>query len=270
MVEYPVSIREQLVRDLEVAEWCRQRGLRVPVVLASEPESGRAVIEDLGDADAEATLRCSPESDRSALFERMLQPLVVLAGCDPIELPQWNPPLDEARLRWELAGFELWYVRHFRSRTPTSALDRWLDGLALEVAGHPTRVCHRDYHLNNLILTDGGGVAIIDAQDILIGPDTYDAVSLLGERAAIELITNSERRRLLARWAELTRAEPGWRERADAVRLQRTLKVLGTFARFVVAGRGQYGPWLAGLADTLTEQLAAIDAPADVTAFLID
>ena len=268
LVEYPAPIRHQLPVDLEVFSWCRRRGLRVPDLLASDLSTGRALLEDLGAADAEATLEATPTDRRQELVEKMLQPLEVLAGCEPDELPPWNPPLDRVRLRWELAGFELWFVRHYRSTAPSLLSARWLDELAMEIGSHPKRVCHRDYHLNNLLIQNDGTVGVIDIQDILVGPDTYDAVSLVAERAATRLLPKIARRNILTSWADRTQADPGWLERAAAVQIQRGLKVLGTFARLTVAGRTGYRQWLIELAGTLIEPLERRGADSDTVALL--
>jgi len=270
LVEYPESIRHRLITDLDVFSWCRRLGLRVPGLMASDTDRGLALLEDLGRADAEAVFMTTPPDRRPALLERLLEPLEVLARCRPDELPPWNPPLDRSRMRWELAGFELWYLRHYRSRPPTPLVSTWLDTLADTIAVHPRRVCHRDYHLNNLLIQDDGSVAVIDVQDILVGPDTYDVVSLVAERAAARMMVPAERHRVLAAWADRTSAQPGWRERAAAVRIQRGLKVLGTFARFTVAGRTDYHRWLTELAEDLAALIASTDAPTAVTAFLLD
>ena len=268
LVEYPAGFRNRLADDLEVLSWCRRRGLNVPEVLGCDLQTGRAVLSDFGCDDAEAALEAAPRDDRRRLVEKMLQPLEVLAGCAVDELPPWNPPLDRARLRWELAGFELWFVRYYRSETPSTALARWLDELADEVGSHPQRVCHRDYHLNNLLIREDGSVGVIDIQDILVGPDTYDAVSLIAERAATRLLPSAQRHEILASWAQRTRAEPGWQERAVAVQIQRGLKVLGTFGRFTMAGRTEYRQWMIDLARDLIEPLERRGAEDDTVALL--
>ncbi|MCU0303122.1 MAG: phosphotransferase [Thermoanaerobaculales bacterium] len=270
LVEYPRAAGDRLVRDLEVLAWCRDRGLRVPDELARDPAAGRAVLEDLGPDDAEHALGSASSDRRPDLVGRLLEPLAILARCDPAALPPWNPPLDRGRLRWELAGFELWFVRHHRSRPPSSRLGAWLDDLAAAIDAHPRRVCHRDYHLNNLLVDTDGTVGVIDVQDILVGPDTYDIASLLGERAATRLLTTADRREALDRWARLTGADPGWRDRAEATGLQRALKVLGTFARFTASGRPGYRSWLDELAAEVVPRLAAAGAPGDATALLLD
>lgn len=270
LVTYPPPVRVELARDLAVFAWCRDRGIRVPDLFAHDLGAGLALLEDLGDTDAERAIEDAAASQRSLLLHGLIQPLEVLAETDIEELPPWNPPLDQARMRWELAGFELWYLRHYRQLSPSPALGRWLDGLALDVGDHPRRVCHRDYHFNNLMVPADGSVRIIDIQDILIGPDTYDAISLLFERSAERLLTSAEQNELLTAWAENTRARPGWRTRSDAVRLQRGLKVLGSFARFVIAGRREYEPWLEALSARLAPPLEAAGAPPETTAILLD
>lgn len=201
---------------------------------------------------------------------RLTEPIVRLGGIPPSVLPSWNPPLDDVRLRWELAGFELWFLQYRKNVAPADVISRWLDDLAADISHHPRRICHRDYHLNNLIVSARGDVGVIDIQDILVGPDTYDAVSLVYERSATRLLSAAEQQAVLEKWALRTGARPGWRQRAELVRIQRGLKVLGTFARFVVAGDRRYEPWLGELSATLAELLAGAAAPPETVAFLLD
>jgi len=111
---------------------------------------------------------------------------------------------------------------------------------------------------------------VIDVQDVLVGPDTYDIVSLLWERSAGEVLDRSDREWALGEWARQTEATSGWRERAALVRIQRGLKVLGSFARFVAGGNERYRPWLDGLRPELAKQLIKQDVPQSVTDLLLD
>jgi aminoglycoside/choline kinase family phosphotransferase len=270
LADYPSEARQTLPRDLEVLGWMRARHLRVPEIVDHDPAGGWMLLEDLGSADAEHTLRTVDPEHRPPLFDATLAPLVALSRLDPAELPAWNPPLDRGRLRWELTGFELWFVADRTGRAPSPELTAWLDTLAEEVSGHPVRVCHRDYHLNNLFFLEGGDVGMIDVQDVLVGPDTYDAVSLVAERAALELIGEANRQRWLERWAERTGATPGWQERMERVRVQRALKVLGTFGRLVAAGEARYRPWLEALIRQLAAEGDQLRLHAHVTRLLVD
>jgi len=270
LVCYPEDIHWQIERDLEVRAWCESRGVRVPRLLDHHPDSGWAVIEDLGPGDAEQTISGAHPDLRAALTARLVEPLGVLAGIPTSELPRWNRPLDAERLRWELAGFELWFLRHGKGTSPTEGVSSWLDDLAAEIDQHPKRVCHRDYHLNNLFVLASGDAAVIDFQDILIGPDTYDIVSLLHERAMPHLLGTRHQSEAMALWARLARVDDGWEFRARQVRLQRALKVLGSFARFEATGKSAYAPWRLALAREVLPDLEAAGAPPDLIDLLLD
>lgn len=270
LVRYPQPVLGRLGRDLEVRSWFERHGLRVPALIECDRGEGWAVLEDLGETDAEAALEQAAAEDREALAARSLEPLVALARIPPARLPRWNPPLAADRLRWELTGFELWFVRHRCGRRPGPELGRWLDGLAEEIAGHPQRICHRDYHLNNLFLLTGGEVGLIDTQDVLVGPDTYDVASLLNERAMPDLLGREARLRLEERWAAAAGAAGGWRRRMRRMALQRALKVLGTFAALEAGGRAGYGHWLEQLALQLPGELESAAAPPGLVDLLLD
>jgi aminoglycoside/choline kinase family phosphotransferase len=268
-VDYADGIRAQMGRDLEVLEWCRGHGLRVPEIVRSQPRQGNVLLEDFGARDAEASLRRASSGERPAMVRRMIGPLEALARVPSVRLPTWNPPLRASRLRWELAGFELWFVRHLRGRAPSQPVGEWLDGLAEAVDRHPKRICHRDYHLNNLFLLPDGDVGVIDVQDILVGPDTYDVVSLLEERAMPELLERDTRDEVYRWWARATRAPGVWRTRCREVRLQRALKVLGTFARLSLAGRLHYRPWLDSTVRALLADRDDLELPGAVIDLLL-
>ena len=269
LAEYPPDLRPVLARDLEVMSWLAGVGLRLPAVLDRDLASGRSLLEDLGPADAEATLRAAV-GERLELAAALLSPLERLAAQPVASLPAWSRPLDATRLRWELAGFELHFVRYRQGVAPDPALDRYLDDLAGQIANHPLRICHRDFHLNNLFFAADGQVAVIDAQDALIGPDAYDAVSLLEERAMPELLGEGDRESLRRAWAERTRASDGWERRWPRVRVQRALKVLGTFARLEAAGRTGYTRWMEAVATRLVADAGALALPGAVVDRLLD
>lgn len=270
LVRYPPSERRQMPRDMEVRSWCAARNLRVPELFDLDHAAGWAALEDFGDNDAERALASSPEAQREDLARCTLGPLIRLAELDSASLPGWNPPLDGPRMRWELAGFELWFLHHRLGVTPTSGLSRWLDDLAATVDSHPRRICHRDYHLNNLFFLPGNEIGVIDYQDMLVGPDTYDAVSLLSERAMPTALSEAVLCDLRESWAAVTGAAPGWRDRWPFVRAQRGLKVLGTFARLAQPGDTPYERWLQSLVGELAPELAALEAPSELVDPLLD
>lgn len=270
IVRYPDEVLWQIARDLEVRSWCARLGLRVPALLEHPPGSSWAVVEDFGPTDAEHRLQSAPPKTHLPLTKRLVEPLAVLSRIAPSRLPPWNRPLDGARLRWELAGFELWFLRHRRNMRPASIISTWLDVLAEDIARHPKRICHRDFHANNLFFLEDETVGVIDFQDILVGPDTYDIVSCLHERAIPDLLDEQQRAEVLGHWAHETSADEGWGIRARQVRLQRALKVLGTFARFEAAGATGYVPWMLALSRDVLPELQALGAPHALTDLLLD
>ena len=270
LVHYPPTLRQQLPRDLEVRSWCETRGLRVPALFAEDQPAGWAVVEDFGPRDAEVALQRAAPEDRPSLTRTCLNPLARIAELNPADLPTWNPSLDRNRLRLELAGFELWFLRHHLEVAPPVAVGHWLDELCDAIAHHPTRVCHRDYHINNLFFLGDGEVGLIDYQDMLIGPDTYDAVSLLGERSLPRLLNARQRALVQETWADETGAARGWRERWSEVRMQRALKVLGTFARLEAQANRGYRKWLDDLVVEIGPELHSLHAPTELADLLLD
>ncbi len=268
-VLYPVGAEQVLARDLEVRTWLEVRGLRVPRLLAAATAEGWALLEDFGAEDAATGLVALDDSGRAAALSRLLDPLEALARLDPEDLPSWTTPLDRDRLRWELCGFELWYLRHARRLSPSAGVGAWLDEFAAECAAAPTRVCHRDYHLNNLFLLDDGSVGIIDFQDVLVGPEAYDLVSLVGERDALELVSQPLRQAAVQSWAARTAVAAGWPRRVTVIAAQRGLKVLGTFARLEATRRTAYGRWLEPLAASTARLLGAVGAPGELVGLLL-
>jgi len=264
LVRYPRVDRRRLARDLEVRDWCCRQGLRVPALIDHDLAGGWAVLEDFGSMDADQDMTAVAEGERLPLGMRTITPLVIFARMVPEDLPRWNAPLGRQRLRWELSGLELWYFRHRCGVNPSREIGDWLDQLAHDIANHPKRVCHRDYHLNNIFFVDAEEVGLIDFQDLLVGPDTYDAVSLLGERAMPLVLSESQRDRVRRIWAERTGAAAGWRDRWRLVAIQRGLKVLGTFARLAESGADGYEGWMAALAQDLSPELAAAGAPPEL------
>jgi aminoglycoside/choline kinase family phosphotransferase len=206
-------------------------GLRVPALHEDAPEVGAALIEDLGDVDFAAELRGSPPARKLRLLEEAEGLLARLRTIEP-EIARRNLPFDAGFFGKELAHTRLWALeKGGSSPLPPSDAAEW-EALAARLAreaanpsegGEPVPV-HRDYHANNLIRTAEGPLAMIDFQDLRLGPRDYDAVSLRFERAGAD-----------------APPPPSGRYR-EAVLLQRAWKVLGTFEKMLCWGRPVYEP----------------------------
>jgi hypothetical protein len=203
-------------------------GLRVPALLDDAADLGAALIEDLGDRDLAAELETTPREDRVRLVDEAEELLAAVRTLSPAAARR-NPPFD--------AGFffrELVHTRHWAfekgGASPLSAEDaaEWdaLAGALARAAADPSASgdpvpTHRDYHANNLMRAADGRLALIDFQDLRLGPPDYDPVSLRFERAG-----------------ETVRSDPA--AYSEAVLLQRAWKVLGTFEKMLTWGRTIY------------------------------
>jgi aminoglycoside/choline kinase family phosphotransferase len=204
-------------------------GLKVPELLAESPDAGAALIEDLGDTDLASEIRRADPGSRLRLLDEAEALLDRLRRIDPAVALR-NPAFDSAFFGNELAHTRRWALERDGAR-PLSDADaaEWetLAGLlAREAAdvsknGQPVPV-HRDFHANNLIRVKDGPLAMIDFQDLRMGPRDYDGVSLRFERAGADCTF-----------------PPRDRYR-DAVLLQRAWKVLGTFEKMLLWGRPVY------------------------------
>ncbi|HJU24385.1 MAG TPA: phosphotransferase [Casimicrobiaceae bacterium] len=219
---------------VHVARLLRAGGINVPVVVAADIARGYLLLGDLGSVTYASILDAD---NASGLYADALDALVSMQRirCDD-ELP----PYDERLLRRELALFPDWYVARHLGYEATDAeratLDRAFDAIIANNLAQPCVLVHRDYHSRNLMATTPNP-GVLDFQDAVFGPITYDLVSLLRD-AYVEW---SEERQIdwavryweRARKAGLpVRADFGefWRD-FEWMGVQRQLKVLGIFAR---------------------------------------
>ena len=123
----------------------------------------------------------------------------------------------------------------FRSLTVT-LLNDVAQALIESALSQPQVFVHRDYHSRNLMVTQDGGIGVIDFQDAVFGPVTYDLVSLYKDcyiewpRVDVVRWVEAHRKALLRSGFEVGDAEKFLRW-FDFMGLQRHLKVLGIFAR---------------------------------------
>jgi N-acetylmuramate 1-kinase len=235
--------------------------VRVPALLADD-ERGGQIVEDLGEADLAARLTEFP-AERGRWLDGAVD---AAAGVASLPDPGLNPPFDAALFRRELdlAREAIFDMLEKRPLSPDErrAHDAWADALVAEILAHPRALCHRDFHGNNLFVADGR-VALIDFQDLRVGPDTYDLASLLWERTTLAWMTPALADRAVARFAAARGTpESELAARLPRVLLQRAWKASGTFARAVVLGKGDaYRRYLPGELALVRRLLT--DAPAD-------
>ncbi len=168
---------EDTARFVRIAEMLRAVGLHAPEVYAQEPQHGFLLLQDLGTRLYLDELE-EPNADR--LYGDALGALAVIQSCVPCDgLPVYDEPL----LRRELGLFRDWLLFAHLGLSLSAAEERALDrAFAMLVASalEQPQVCvHRDFHSRNLMVTPPPSPGILDFQDAVAGPVTYDLVSLL-------------------------------------------------------------------------------------------
>lgn len=173
--------RENSEPFVRVAAWLEELGLHAPHVLAADLEQGFLLLTDLGSEQYLATLRRDP-GRADELYGDAIAALVTLQQ-EGDKYQSRSPPYDEALLRNELALFHDWLCgRHLGLAFSETDADRWhaCEAWLIDNALRQPRVLvHRDFHSRNLMVCDGANPGILDFQDAVAGPLTYDLVSLL-------------------------------------------------------------------------------------------
>jgi aminoglycoside/choline kinase family phosphotransferase len=219
---------------LQVQRLFHDAGAHVPDVIATDLERGFLLLSDLGSTTYLAALT---ESNADELYGDAIDALIrIQLASRPNALPAY----DRALLKRELDLFPEWYLaKHVKlelSESQSSQLAAVFENiLSVNLAESPVYV-HRDYHSRNLMVT-ANNPGIVDFQDAVYGPVSYDLVSLFKdayiawpeERALDWLIRYWEK----ARSAGLpVRADFGEFHRDyEWMGVQRHVKVLGIFAR---------------------------------------
>jgi N-acetylmuramate 1-kinase len=221
--------------------------VHVPAVLAQDLEQGFLLLSDLGSTTYLAALQSATSERADALYREAITALVRI---QTISRAGVLPPYDRALLMRELQLFPEWFVakQHGRTLAPVeqAVLADAFEKILANNLAQPSVFVHRDYHSRNLMVCEDNP-GIIDFQDAVMGPITYDLVSLLRD-AYIEWDEEHQLDWCIRYWEAARRAPlPVADNFADFYRdfewmgVQRQLKVLGIFARLSYRdGKTQY------------------------------
>ncbi|WP_211335020.1 aminoglycoside phosphotransferase family protein [Thiocapsa rosea] len=168
---------EDCGRFADLSRRFRAVGLNTPEIHAEDRAHGFLMLTDFGERVYLGELT---EDTAERLYGDALGALAIIQARGPTD---GLPSYDDAFLRRELGLFREWFLTSLPglvlSPEESAALARVEDRLVASALEQP-RVCvHRDYHSRNLMLTDAGNPGILDFQDAVLGPVTYDLVSLL-------------------------------------------------------------------------------------------
>ncbi len=249
--------KENCAPFVQVQALMQQAGLNVPRILAFDAAHGFMLLSDLGPHTLMQAL--SPEAPQDA-HRWYQQATDLLIDWQKASRPGVLPAYDEALLQRELALFPDWYLARHRQLTPTDAQQQMLARTFAAIVANnleaPQVFVHRDFMPRNLMqpVQSGAPLGVLDFQDAVYGPITYDIASLMrdaflswDEDFVIDITVRYWEK---ARKAGLLGASSasGWgADFGDFYRsvewmgLQRHLKVAGIFARLTLRdGKPQY------------------------------
>lgn len=220
-----------------VAAALRGLGLSAPQIHAEDAEHGFLLLEDFGDDSYTRLL--AGGADEAALYALAIDTLIVLHRAVAARGLPALPPYDEARLLGEAALLLDWYAPSVLGAPLMPAaredyLARWRAVLPQAMLPAVTLVL-RDYHVDNLMLLPGRPevqrCGLLDFQDAVLGPASYDLVSLLEDarRDVPAALRAAMTERYLAAFPGLDRA--GFLRSAAILAAQRNCKILGIFTR---------------------------------------
>lgn len=152
----------------------RDLGLNVPEVLAQNLEQGFLLLSDLGE---QHYLNILNPNNADGLYGDALATLRLLQkdGASRLDLPSYSRDL----LIKEMRLFRDWYLERHLGMQIGTTLEGLFELLAASALEQPQVLVHRDYHSRNLMVTEKANPGILDFQDAIRGPVTYDLVSLL-------------------------------------------------------------------------------------------
>ena len=239
-----------------VAALMAAAGLNVPQVLASSEALGFMLLSDLGQ---QTMMQAIDKADALANLPLYLQAVDALITWQLASRPGVLPICDAALLRREMDLFPQWYVAGHRQTTIDNALqaslDPVFDNIIAENLAWPSVYVHADFMPRNLMLpraaratsTPAQSLGVLDFQDAVYGPITYDIASLMRD-AFLSWDEDFVLEVTIRYWEQARRAglpvggDFGAFYRAvEWMGLQRHLRVAGVFARLTLRdGKPQY------------------------------
>ncbi|MDR2127764.1 MAG: phosphotransferase [Burkholderiaceae bacterium] len=249
--------KENCAPFVRVARLMAQAGLNVPRILAWDEASGFMLLTDLGTQTMLDAIDPGQPQQARPLYEQALDALLAWQRASR---PGVLPAYDQTLLLREMALFPQWYLEQHRglnlSDAQRSVLQQTFAQIVARNLAAPAVYVHRDFMPRNLMIAPAGGpLGVLDFQDALYGPASYDIASLLrdaflswDEEFVLDITIRywEQARRAALMDHEDWHADFGsfWRA-VEWMGLQRHLKVAGIFARLTLRdGKPRY------LADT--------------------
>jgi len=232
------ALQDDCQRFVAICQAYAKAGLQVPTIVAADLPAGLLLLTDLGDE----LLQFGLSADNVKAWYR--QALALLPAVRSVKHSAIGdlPTFDTAFLLRELQIFSDWFIHKHLGLTVAvstqSMVQQVFDLLIASALGQPQAGMHRDFHSRNLMRQPNQQLAVIDFQDAVLGPVSYDAVSLLKDcyltwpTSLIAELRDEFLLQLKQSGEVAVEYSPAQFKRDfDLMGLQRHLKVLGIFCR---------------------------------------
>jgi aminoglycoside/choline kinase family phosphotransferase len=239
--------KESNLAYINVAMAFQRCGITTPKILAVDFANGFFLLEDFGHQLLHPELLAGSIAEENSparlsaanYYQQAESVLLDIQAVKPS--PNVFPAYDAQRLQSEMDLFADWFLGQLLSielnDQEQSMLSELFSRLIESASEQPQVVVHRDYHSRNLMLLEDGALGVIDFQDAVVGPITYDLVSLLKDcylRLPREQVLNRAlgyKKRFDAELSMGAISDNQFLRWFHLTGLQRHIKVLGIFAR---------------------------------------
>jgi aminoglycoside/choline kinase family phosphotransferase len=227
--------RENVPAFVKMAGLLLEAGVTVPAIVADRSSDGFLLLSDLGTT---TYLQRLDTDNAPFMYSDAVDALIRLQMASQ---PGVLPEFDRAFVLRELALFPEWFIERHLGKTLTdiqrAQLDKVFEAIANNVLAQQQVYMHRDFHSRNLMFLDQGNPGVLDFQDAVYGPITYDLASLLRD-AYIQWDEEFVLDWMVRYWQSAKRVGLPVNPDIDAfyrdfeyMGLQRHLKILGIFCR---------------------------------------
>ena len=227
--------KEPLTSYIDITGILLENNLRAPQIYKIDKKNGFLLLEDFGKKPLLTVLK---GSNYDGYYNAAIKIVIELQKMNKNNnLKEYSKNI----LKHEMALFNEWYLLRNKeillSEEDMNGLNKTLEIIAESNISQPFFFVHRDFHSRNLMLLNDNGLGMLDFQDALVGPITYDLVSLLKD-AYIELDEEFIIDKVVRYW-EMACME-GLLQKSDfsdffqqfeIMGVQRHLKILGIFSR---------------------------------------
>jgi aminoglycoside/choline kinase family phosphotransferase len=264
--------QENVAGFVAVSDVFRDAGVHVPEIIAGDYQTGFLLLSDFGHQCYFDQLSAANADQLYAdAFDALLQIQtgIVISAND-------LPVYDASLLQQELDLFSQWFVEQLLGLALTTEqyqiFQRSCQTLVDSALAQPQVCVHRDFHSRNLMLLEASNPGVIDFQDAVIGPLTYDLVSLLRDCYVSwpALRVNGWRdqfyqRSLQAGVFTSAISQKQYQQWFDKMGIQRHLKAIGIFSRLKIRD-GKSG-YLKDIPTTINYVSTICEQDADLTEF---